>query len=259
MKRFLTLLLAIAAICGASAQSGRMLTFDNPRVKIFLPPAGTANGKALVCCPGGGSSMVAKGHEGYDWAPFFNELGLAYAVVDYELPHGDRTIPMGDVAATFKILTDSAEIWGIKPDQIGIMGSSAGGHLASAVATHPTPKCSPAFQLLFYPVASLDAEITHKGTRKGFLGENSTDKNARLWSAENNVTATTPRAFIVHCADDKTVHPQNAIRYYSALQSAGVPVTMVLYPTGAHGWGYHKTFKYHDILLDEIATWLNGF
>lgn len=259
MKKLLTLFLALTAIFTASAQSGRVLTFSDPDVKIFLPPSGTANGKAIVCCPGGGYSIVAAQHEGYDWAPYFNNLGVALAVVNYRLPGGNREIPMADVRAAYKLLSDSAAVWGINPDAIGVMGSSAGGHLASAVATHPTPDCKPAFQLLFYPVASLDAEITHKGTRNGFLGKDNTDANAALWSAENNINPQSPRTMLIHCSDDNVVHPQNSIRLYSALQRAGVPVTMLMYPTGSHGWGFHRDFKYHDVLLDEIDAWLTSF
>lgn len=139
------------------------------------------------------------------------------------------------------------------------MGSSAGGHLASTVATHPTPECSPAFQLLFYPVASLDKTITHKGTRQGFIGKDGTDDLAAEYSAENKVTATTPRAFIIHCGDDDVVHPQNALRYYSALQAAGVPATLLMYPKGGHGWGIWGPDGKRQPMLDEISSWLKTF
>ena len=259
MKKLFAIILAVASMLGASAQSGRVLSFDNPDVKIFLPPSGINTGKAIVCCPGGGYSIVAAQHEGYDWAPFFNVQGVALAVVNYRLPGGDREIPMSDVRAAYKLLTDSAAVWGINPNAIGVMGSSAGGHLASAVATHPTPECKPAFQILFYPVASLDSAITHKGTRSGFLGKNNTDENAAIWSAENNINAESPKTLLFHSSDDTCVNPQNSIRLFNALQKAGVPVAMHLYPTGDHGWGFKKDFKYHDIILDEIALWLTSF
>lgn len=261
MKQILATMLCAAALTAgyAEVRAPRVISFDTPKMKVFLPPSAQANGKALVCCPGGGYAMLATGHEGYDWAPFFNGEGLVLAVLEYRMPQGDRRVPMGDVEQAFKILTDSAAAWHINPEQIGIMGSSAGGHLASAVATHPTEQCRPAFQLLFYPVASLDNAITHQGTRHGFLGDNGSEETAREYSAENKVTAETPRALILHCGDDEAVHPQNALRYYSALQAAGVPASLVMYPKGGHGWGIWGPDGRREIVFKEISDWLKTF
>lgn len=262
MKRLLAMIFCCAALFGttcAEVTPPRTISFDNPKMKVFLSPAELANGKAIVCCPGGGYYLLATGHEGYDWVPFFNGEGVALAVLEYRMPKGDREIPMDDVRRAFKILTDSAAAWRIDPKQIGIMGSSAGGHLASAIATHPTPACNPAFQLLFYPVASLDKTITHKGTRQGFIGKDGTDDLAAEYSAENKVSASTPRAFIIHCGDDDVVHPQNALRYYSALQAAGVPATLLMYPKGGHGWGIWGPDGKRQPMLDEISSWLKTF
>lgn len=261
MKRKLFLILTLlmsAPVFSCLAQS-RVIEFDSPKMKVFLPPAGLGNGKAVVACPGGGYSHLARNHEGYFWAPFFNNLGIALAVVEYEMPNGDRTIPMSDVEETFKILTDSAEVWKINPDSIGVMGSSAGGHLASTMSTHPTAICKPAFQILFYPVISLDESITHAGTRRGFLGENPSQELVEQWSSDKQVTAETPRAFMVLCSDDKVVVPMNSINYYNALVENNVPAAMFIYPKGGHGWGSRDKFVNHDQMIAELTAWLKSF
>ncbi len=254
---FKCLIFTMLSLASFTAMSQpRVVVLENPKMTVFLPSV--ANGSAVIACPGGGYSHLARGHEGFDWAHFFNNLGFVYAVVEYSMPNGDRELPLGDVRSAYKIMSDSAEAWGVNRDRIGIMGSSAGGHLASSVATHPTAGCRPAFQILFYPVISLDNSITHKGTRKGFLGENPDDQLVAQWSSHNNVDRGTPPAFIVLSGDDKAVSPQNSILYFNALTKAGVPATLHIYPTGGHGWGYRPTFKYHDVMLNELAEWLKN-
>ena len=259
MNRFIALALCSAVFAGATAQSARVVEFDNPKVKIFIPPKDIACGKAIICCPGGGYSMKAINHEGYDWTPWLNNEGVAVAVVDYELPEGDRHRPLGDVAATYKILADSAAVWNIAPNAVGVMGFSAGGHLASTVATHPDESFAPAFQILFYPVVSLDKAITHDHTRIGFIGENGDDKLAAEYSSENKVSPSTPRAIMFLSSDDELVPPENSIRYFSALQRNGVPVSMMVYPEGGHGWGFGTQFRYHDEVLSTLSAWLKSF
>lgn len=248
--------MAVPAV-SAQAQS-KVIRIDNPKMTVFLPPSGIGNGKALVALPGGGYSHLAVYHEGFDWAPFYNQLGLAYAVLEYSMPKGDRSIPMGDVDAAFKVMADSASQWGFHPDSIGIMGSSAGGHLASTMATHPTENCRPAFQILFYPVISMDPGLTHKGSRTGFLGENPSEELEAAYSSEKQVTSATPRALMLLSADDRTVVPANSLRYFDALNKAGVPASLMVYPTGGHGWGYREKFRYHDNVLSEITSWLKS-
>ncbi|MDE6143565.1 MAG: alpha/beta hydrolase, partial [Muribaculaceae bacterium] len=195
-------------------------------------------------------------HEGHQWAPFFNGQGIAVAVLKYRLPNGDRSIPMNDVKTTFRTLRDSAENWKINPADIGIMGSSAGGHLASSIATHTDGVEKPDFQILFYPVVSLDPAITHAGTRTGFLGKSPILGDQEEFSNANVVDAGTPPAIIFHSNDDTAVHPLNAIGYYTALQKAGVPASLHIYPTGGHGWGFRKSFQFHDQVLEELEAWL---
>lgn len=201
----------MAACLPAIAAGPRTVEMANPKMTAYLPAGELANGQAVVICPGGGYTHLATGHEGYQWAPFFNELGYAAIVLEYTFPKGDRTLPMSDVEECFKVVADSASVWNISADKIGIMGSSAGGHLASTIATHPAKSCRPAFQILFYPVISLEKGVTHNGTADGFLGQDAPDSLRREWSNQYNVTAQTPPAFIVLSGDDTTVPPANSI------------------------------------------------
>lgn len=261
IKRLLKILALSAIVCSSADSAvaqGRVIDIESPKMKVFLPPGGIANGKALVALPGGGYQHLAMHHEGYHWAPFFNQHGLAYAVLEYTMPEGNPALPMGDVAAAFKVMTDSAAAWKFRPDSIGIMGSSAGGHLASTMATHPTGACKPAFQLLFYPVITMDPALTHKGSHDNLLGKDASAKLEREFSSELNVDGSTPPALILLSSDDRSVKPINSVRYYEALQAAGVPVSMMIYPTGGHGWGYRDRFRYHVNALSEISTWLKN-
>lgn len=256
-KIFLIMAAAISATFGASA-TGRVLTMQDLDCTVYLPNPNIANGKAIVILPGGGYSHHAMDHEGHDWAPFFNEQGIAVAVLKYRLPNGDRTIPMNDVKKAIRTMRDSAENWKLNPASIGIMGSSAGGHLASTVATHSNGVEKPDFQILFYPVVSLDPAITHAGTRTGFLGKSPILGDQEEYSNANVVDATTPPAIIFHSNDDKAVNPLNAIGYYTALLNAGVPAALHIYPVGGHGWGYRESFPYHQQVLDELRAWLKN-
>lgn len=231
-------------------------TFDSPRMTLFLPDPATATGQAVICCPGGGYSKVATDHEGNAWAPFLNSLGIALAVVDYSLPDGNPDLPLADIARAYDILADSAARWHIDPARIGIMGASAGGHLASTVATRGAGRFNPAFQILFYPVISLDNSITHQGTRRGFLGAKPSGADVKRWSSDRAVTEATPAAFIVLSGDDRSVDPANSLAYYSALRAHDVPAEMIIFPDGGHGWGFNPESAHHLPLLSALAAFL---
>lgn len=260
MIQFLRLIFLFFALINGlySFAQARIIKFENPKVTVFLPPKNTGNGRAIVACPGGGYSYLAKNHEGFYWSPFFNNLGYVYAVVEYNFPNGDPIVPVKEVEDAFRILTDSASVWQISPTNIGIMGFSAGGHLASAIATHPSETMNPAFQILFYPVISLDEKVTHAGTRKGFLGENPSEELVEEWSSDKKVTDKTSPVFLALSSDDKGVSPINSILYYNALVENDVPVAMFIYPEGGHGWGYNTNFKYRDQMLQELTVWLKN-
>lgn len=200
--------------------------------------------------------MTAIYHEGYAWRNFFERQGIATVLLNYRMPHGNHLVPASDVYACIRYLKAHARELNIDPNQIGVMGSSAGGHLASTVATHATDDVRPAFQILFYPVITMDASFTHQGSREGLLGKEPSAEMVRLYSNELQVTEKTPKAFIVLAADDSAVPPLNSARYYAALCEKGVPAVMHVYPAGEHGFGILETFPYHAQMMLELETWL---
>ena len=147
----------------------------------------------------------------------------------------------------------------INPDCIGIMGFSAGGHLASTVATHASEELRPAFQILFYPVISMEPKYGHGGSCRQFLGEKATEELKKEFSNEYQVDSLTPRAFIALSDDDRGVVPMNSIRYYSALKEKEIPAAMYIYPSGGHGWGMKDSFKFRNEMLMELKAWLMTF
>ena len=240
---------------------------DKAELTIYLPKAEKATGRAVVCCPGGGYQHLAMDHEGHQWATFFNNQGIALIVLKYRMPHGNRLIPISDAEEAIKIVRRHASEWHIKTDDIGIMGFSAGGHLASTIATHSKGEAAPNFQILFYPVITMDLGYTHKGSHDNFLGTTSDSKKdqkemRRLeqdYSNDLQVNRTTPRAFLALSDDDKAVPAATGLNYYLQLYKHGVPASIHIYPTGGHGWGYRESFTYHYQMVFELKAWLESF
>lgn len=262
--RFIFAAMALSVALGLSAQwSPTKAVFDieKPIMKVFLPKDELNTGRAVVACPGGSYLGHAIGHEGWDWAPFFNRQGIALIVLQYTLPAGDRTKPIADAEAAIRLVRDSAEVWHINPSSVGIMGSSAGGHLASTIATHSTaPDVRPDFQILFYPVISMDPARGHELTHKSFFGDSATPELIAEYSNEKQCTSRTPRAIILTSDDDSGVNSAfNAASYYIALKEAGVPATLHVYPSGEHGWGCLQSFQHHTEMLDDLSAWLRTF
>lgn len=229
-----------------------------PSIRVFLPADGEKPSKAVIICPGGGYSHLALSHEGYEWAPFFNELNVAVVVLKYRMPNGNREVPISDALEALRITKKNSKIWNINPDEIGIMGFSAGGHLATTIATHAPDSLRPAFQILFYPVVTLNSAETHLSSRAGFLGKNPSQELIDLYSNELQVKDNTPTAFIALSSDDAAVVPSNSIKYYTALQQHKIPVSMHVYPSGGHGWGIRENFAYHDLMMSELKGWITG-
>lgn len=220
---------------------------------LTIYPAAKPNGQAIVACPGGGYAGIAVTHEGHDMAAWFNTQGITYAVLHYRMPYGKHEIPLSDVHQAIRYLRKNANQWGIKT--LGVMGFSAGGHLASTAATHFTTDTRPDFQILFYPVVTM-GENTHQGSKDNLLGKNPSEELVRLYSNELQVNAQTPQAFILHSSDDNGVPVSNSVNYYTNLVKHGVPVTMHLYPIGGHGWGYNENFPYKSQWKEELEKWL---
>ena len=232
---------------------------DSAKVWVYLPSKEEATGRAVVICPGGGYQHLAMQHEGHDWAAFFNNMGIAAVVLKYRMPHGDHEVPVSDAEEAMKLVRRNAQNWGVDPHDVGIMGFSAGGHLASTVATHATGDALPDFQILFYPVITMMPDITHKGSHDNFLGEKAKKRNEQEYSSDLQVTRVTPRAFIALSDDDHTVLPANGVNYYLQLYRNDVPATLHVYPSGGHGWGNRDSFKYHNEMQLDLKAWLRSF
>ncbi len=245
---------AVSEMAAADADDRRGL--PSPSLRVYLPDREKATGRMVIALPGGGYSGLAMFHEGFDWAEWFLSKGIAYGVLKYRMPAGDHTIPFSDVQAAFALAKEQASEWNVHKEDIGIMGSSAGGHLASTYATHTKAEDKPAFQILLYPVITMDASFTHAGSRTNLLGENPSQELTDRFSNEKRVDASTPPAFIIFAADDKVVPPANGFRYAEALTRHGVPVTFLLYPTGGHGFGNRESFSYKAQFMEELTQWL---
>ena len=240
---------------------------DKAELTVYLPDAKKATGRAVVCCPGGGYTHLAMDHEGHQWATFFNNQGIAFIVLKYRMPHGNPQIPISDAEEAMKIVRMNAVEWHIDRNNIGIMGFSAGGHLASTIATHSKGEAAPDFQILFYPVITMDLGYTHKGSHDNLLGTMAESKKEQKemrrlefeYSNDLQVNRTTPRAFIALSDDDKAVPAANGFNYYQQLYKHDVPASLHIYPTGGHGWGYRESFDYHYQMLFELKAWLESF
>lgn len=265
MKRTAFILALVAFTITAMAQStARKFTLKNSadgnsEITVHLPV--NPSGRAIVDCPGGGYRNLAMDHEGFDWVEYFNKQGIAFVVLKYRMPNGDKNIPLSDAYNAIETVRDSADAWHVNPRDVGIMGFSAGGHLASAVSTHAPFTVRPDFSILFYPVVSMEQRVSHKGSCVNFLGDGQNDKNMiKEWSSDKAVRRhLTPPAIILTANDDRTVPPvTNGIAYYSAMRNAGNDCTLHVYPTGGHGFGFRSTWKHHDQMLNDLTEWLGN-
>ena len=270
MKKFSALLLASALTLLSSAQAqstSRKFVLSNSadgqsEITVYLPSAeaaARAEGRAIVDCPGGGYTHLAMQHEGHDWAEYYNKQGIAFVVLKYRMPKGDRNIPLSDAYQAIRTVRDSAKVWNINPRNVGIQGFSAGGHLASAVSTHAPMDARPNFTILFYPVISMVEKDSHKGSCVGFLGDGRTDeKLQKEWSSNRAVHRhLTPPAILFLTNDDTVVPPAtNGAAYYTSMRKAGNDCSLFCYPTGGHGFGFRTSWRYHDLMLAELTQWL---
>ena len=260
LRTFFLLFLAFIALStyGETKPKAIYLSEDSGAI-LYCYLTSNPTGRAVVDCPGGGYSMWAGDHEGHQWAPWFNERGISYFVVKYRMPHGDRNIPIGDAMNAMKTVRDSALAWHINPEDIGIMGFSAGGHLASTISTHADYAHRPNFSILFYPVITMQ-EGTHFWSRQFLLGEQPSDSLKDTYSNEKQVRVhQTPPAIILLASDDHVVRPvENAVAYYTAMRKVGNDCSLLIYPFGDHGFGFLNSFPFHNQLLNDLDAWLNA-
>jgi acetyl esterase/lipase len=244
---------------------------DIPTITAYLPVPEKATGTGIVICPGGGYGHLAMGHEGADVATWLNKQGVAAFVLRYRLPaKGYRyPVPMLDAKRAIRYVRDMAPGWRIEEDRIGIMGFSAGGHLASTIGTHfdegepdaPDPldriSCRPDFLILGYPVITMDDAFTHRGSKNNLLGPDPKPELVALLSNETQVDKTTPPTFLFLADDDRGVPPRNAVEFYLALNRSRVPAEMHIYQKGGHGFGIGRTgTEAAETWQDRLAAWL---
>ncbi|MBN2613626.1 MAG: alpha/beta hydrolase [Bacteroidales bacterium] len=256
----------------------RISKVQRPTISVFLPSKKNTNGQAVVICPGGGYVRLAYDWEGTDIAKWLNSKGIAAIVLKYRLPGtasstvGHRS-PLLDAQRAMRMVRLHAAEWNIDSRKIGIMGFSAGGHLASTLGTHfdegisesadavDRTSCRPDFMILMYPVISMDSVITHKGSMYSLLGKNPGDELINLYSNELQVTENTPPVFIVHSIDDKAVPVENSLRFMKSLKEKGISCEMHLYPTGGHGYslalGDHHLSTWPDRCIDWLK-WIDN-
>lgn len=273
MKHIFTTLLLIILSVSASAQKPTISAKlwangapnhngddrDTAKVYIYLPAKDYNTGRAIVICPGGGYNHLSMQNEGHQWAEFFQGQGITAVVLKYRMPHENPEVPIADAEQAIKMVRSNASQWGVKTDQVGIMGFSAGGHLASTIATQSRGQAKPNFQILFYPVISMVEGITHEGSMRNFIGRHASKRQQRQYSSDLQVSRLTPRAFICLADDDQGVLPAHGNSYYTELYKNDVPASIHIYPRGGHGFGFKQSFPYHLEMILELKAWLQSF
>ena len=231
----------------------RIQQVDKPMIEVYLPSKKSQTGEAVVICPGGGYRILAYEWEGKDVAKWFNANGIAAIVLKYRLPHTPNSIegrlsPFLDLQRAVRLTRYNADKWNIDPNKVGMIGFSAGGHLASTLGTHfednffttdsiDAISCKPDFMILMYPVITFQEPYLHKGSRSFLIGDSPDSALINYYSNELHVTEQTPPTFLVHATDDKSVPVQNSLMFYDQLKKHGVAAEMHIFPEGGHGFG----------------------
>ncbi len=238
--------------------TGQALNSKEAKVYIYFPEQKKSKMTAVLICPGGGYSRQAMNHEGHDVAKWLASKGIVGVVLKYRLPNGHSEIPLHDAQEAMRLIRRQSSEWGVDSSKVGVCGFSAGGHLASTLGTHYDRSSRPDFMILFYPVISMRAGVTHNGSRDNLLGKMPADEKVDQYSNEGKVTAGVPPTLLILSDDDKTVIPQNSIDFYSALKRVGVPASMYIFPVGGHGFGFNAWFQYHGQMKQLLELWLNS-
>ena len=253
----------------------RISLVQTPDITVYLPSKKAATGQAVIICPGGGYGILAYDWEGTDPAKWLNSKGIAAIVLKYRLPNSKSNItphlsPLADAKRALRMVRYNAPKWNIRKDAIGVMGFSAGGHLASTLGTHfdagdPSSADSvervssrPDFMILVYPVISMSKPVMHTGSRNNLIGDKPSEELARLYSNELQVTGETPPTILVHATDDKAVPVENSLLMYGALKEKNVPAEMHIYPKGGHGFGLGIGKGPVETWTDRCIEWLRN-
>jgi acetyl esterase/lipase len=248
---------------------------SHPDISVFLPTRLLANGQAVVICPGGGYVQLSMDLEGTDIAAYLNSIGVAAIVLKYRLPSAETNIypakaPLMDAHRAMRLVRANATKWNINPNQIGVIGFSAGGHLASTLGTHfdygdknskdsiEKISCRPDFMILGYPVVSFADTTVRTQTRKMLMGEKLTNDNIQEYSNELHVTKDTPPTFFIHADNDKGVQTANSILMYRTLRKNGIPAELHIISEGGHGFGLGSNNKHVNAWTVSLKLWLES-
>lgn len=259
---FLMLLLLLSPCMPAQKLEPIKLWSADPaaaEAELFVyPPATSATpSPAILICPGGGYGGLAMDHEGHQLAKWFASEGFVAVVLKYRMPNGIHTIPLSDAEKAISTLRDNAKQWNIDVKRVGVIGSSAGGHLAASLSTLAADANRPDFAILYYPVISFDDKITHSGTKSNLLGKEIGNKElVTRYTLQEQVNEKTPKTLIFQSDDDTAVPPANSILYYTALQEKHIPAALYTFPVGGHGWGFNESFPYHEDVKTLTSKWL---
>ncbi len=251
----------------------RIANVQTPTIEVYLPAKQIATGKAVVIFPGGGYGILAYDWEGTDFAKWLNAQGIAGIVVKYRLPVSQsltdpKEVPLLDAQRAIRLVRQNAAAWNIDPAKVGVMGFSAGGHLASTLSTQynhdvERPKdavdglsARPDFSILAYPVITFQDGAVHGGSRKNLIGEDASAELKDHFSGELNVTAETPPTFLVHAQDDKGVPIENSLLYYTALHKNGVKASLHIYPSGGHGFAFGLGKGAVETWREVLLAWM---
>jgi acetyl esterase/lipase len=258
-----------------TSETIKITLVQSPEITVYLPTKRSATGQAIIICPGGGYSYLSYNWEGTDPARLLCARGIAAIVLKYRLPEPASNVtphlsPLMDAQRAMRMVRRYASKWGINKNNIGIMGFSAGGHLASSLATHfdigdaaskdsiEQQSSRPDFVVLVYPVVSMSKPIMHKGSRDMLIGEKADSSLAKFYSSELQVTKETPPTFLIHSTNDKTVPVENSLLFYQALKDNGVKTEMHIYPMGGHGFGLGVGKGYLETWTDRLVEWMRG-
>lgn len=239
--------------------NGHIENVSTPTLAIYPADKERNTGVSVIICPGGAYYLLSYTKEGTRFAEWLAENGITAAVLKYRLPDGNHHIPTEDASRAFELMRENAVALGIDTAKIGIMGFSAGGHLAGTMTVHGRGYARPAFGVLMYPVITMQEDFTHKGTYNSLLGEAPDRALVDYYSCEKQVSRQTPPVLIMASYNDGAVSVRNSEEMFATLRKNQVPTSMYIFPTGGHGWGFRPDFAYHTQMKSLLLDWLRQF
>ena len=234
----------------------RLVNTTKAVLYVYNADQAKATGQAVVICPGGGYGKLSMDQEGFLMAQWLAKNGIAAFVLEYRLPNGHREVPLEDAVEAIRVVRKKAKKYNIDPAKVGIMGFSAGGHLAASASNIPAVKDRPNFSILFYPVVIANHYTSHRGSFRNLLGKGFTQADADDFSMEKLASENTPPTILLLSDDDTTVPAAGAAMYYAALRYHGVKASMYIFPEGGHGWGNYDKFSYQKEWQHLLLRWL---